>query len=132
MKSNNNGYKNNWIYVAGLVFLLYLFFKFYDPSNSTKNSSAVYNVGSYELVSSYKENEAAGDQKYKDKIISVTGIVTDISAEDIRLDEDVVCNFSGSEKDKLASISKGMRLSIKGRCDGRFLWTVQLKDCVIN
>jgi len=111
---------------------LYLFFKFYDPSSSTRSKSAEYNLSPYELLQDYKGNEAAADKKYLDKVISVTGVITSISSEDIRLNEDVVCNFEGKEKDKLANVHNGDRITIKGECAGKFLWTVHLKYCSIQ
>lgn len=132
-KSNNNWMNQpSWPYIVGLVFVLYLFFKFYDPSSSTRSKSAVYNLSPYELLNEYKSNEAAADKKYLGKIISVSGAITDISSEDIRLNEDVVCNFEGKEKDKLANLHTGDRITIKGECAGKFLWTVHLKYSIIQ
>ena len=100
--------------------------------NSSNTILTVYNLSPYELLNEYKSNEAAADKKYLGKIISVSGAITDISSEDIRLNEDVVCNFEGKEKDKLANLHTGDRITIKGECAGKFLWTVHLKYSIIQ
>jgi hypothetical protein len=120
------------IFVGGFILLFIIYYNLYDPASSTKNSHPKYQLNSSELVEEYKDNEANGDKKYKEQIISVTGYVTEISSDEINLN-DVVCGFYGSsEQKKLSTLSKGQQLTVKGKCTGKWLWTVHLEDCVIE
>jgi hypothetical protein len=129
-KSQN---QNTLIYISlVIVSFLFLLFTFYDPSNSNRTGKAVYNLSTQVLLSEFKENEAAANNKYLKKLISVSGYVTEISDGEIRLDDDVVCSFDGKEKEKLATLRRGEIITVKGNCDGKFLWTVHLQYCIIE
>jgi len=99
-------------------------------------------VSASTIVDDYKNNEVAADEKYKGKVVEVSGTIESI-AKDV-MDtmyvtlagggefemRSVQCYFADSEKDKLASLSKGSRLTVKGRCEG-LMMNVQLKGCTI-
>jgi len=132
-KNKNWNIINPWMKATLIAFVgLFCFFLLYDPSSSNRNKTPIYNLSPDQILKEYKDNEAAADKKYLGKIISIEGIVTDISSEDIRLNNDVVCNFDGKEKNKLADIRKGERITIKGECAGSLLWTVHLQLCIIS
>ena len=93
------------------------------------------------LLKDYKDNEVAADQKYKGKVIQVTGTVDEIK-KDI-MDQIYVtggtgaefeipqaqCFFDDSATAKAAALKKGQKVTIKGRVDGLML-NVLIKDSV--
>ena len=99
-------------------------------------------VSAVRLFKDYEANEVAADEKYKSKILEVSGAVEDIG-KDI-LDQIYVtlktgeyeifhiqCFFSDAHKNAAAQLRKGQRITVKGKCDGK-LGNVMIKGCVIR
>ena len=91
------------------------------------------------LYKEYNANEIAADEKYKGKIIEVTGVIRDIG-NDIMDNAyitlvgneyfgDIQCYFN--EKSVVASLSKGKRITVMGSCSG-LMMNVHLNDCIIK
>ena len=85
----------------------------------------------------YKANKIAADEKYKGKILVVTGTVINIdefvkpyinlASESVYDIIGVQCEFDKDKKSELAKYTKGNKLKIKGRCKGQVI-NVQLED----
>ena len=103
-------------------------------------TSSVISVTAEELCSAYKDNEAAADALYKNKILEVTGRreltgatgidsdgnpYTTISCEG--LSGGIRCWFS--PEDVLEITKLGTEVTIRGRCYGYSMWTVLLGEC---
>ena len=102
-------------------------------------------VSASKLYSDYDGNEAAGDKKYEDKVIEVTGKIVDIKSGVIDDEEVVVhlqggkskynavqCEFSAKHRDEAAELNKGDEVTIKGLGSGTVLGTDPvLKGCSI-
>ena len=81
-----------------------------------------------ELISAFQANEAQSNADYLDKIIMVNGIVREVERNDhghftVVLGEDmqmssVRCSMDSSYQDKIAELTKGSRVMIKGACTG--------------
>ena len=102
-------------------------------------TTPVLSVNSKTLYKDYSNNEIAADDKYKGKIIQVTGTIRDIG-NDIMDDAyvtligdeffgDIQCFFS--DKSNLVDVKKGQRITVVGYCDGLFL-NVLLKNCIVK
>jgi hypothetical protein len=101
-------------------------------------------LSAVDLCSNYEANEISADDRYKGKVLAVTGKVESIG-KDILDDMFVVlagsneeysmvgvqCSFSNSQKSTLISLRKGETVTVKGRCDGKMMY-VQLKGCVFQ
>lgn len=100
-----------------------------------------------ELWAAYQENQVAADLKYGDKLLAVTGYVTDIGkdivteAPCVSLDNGsgynlypIQCFFpkNGDQTDLLASLKDGDKVTIYGKCTGEFIASVQLSKCTIE
>lgn len=108
-------------------------------SDSTKPALS---MNAFQLVNDYKSNEVAADEHYKGKVLEVSGIIRSIGKDImdtmyVSLEgggefemRGVQCYFADSERNKLATLSKGRWITIKGRCDG-LMMNVLLKECVI-
>lgn len=91
-------------------------------------------VSAAKLYAEYEANEVAADLKYKDKLLEVSGVVTDMGiSQSIRpgtpviflaesLDapfmEGVTIHLSVDQKTKVATLSKGDTVAVIGICEG--------------
>lgn len=104
-------------------------------------------VSASELWTAYSENEVNADLLYKDKLLAVTGTISNIGkdvvseAPCISLDSGdsyglypIQCFFpkNGEQTELLASLSNGDTVTIFGTCTGNFLTVVQLSDCYLQ
>ncbi|MDR2584354.1 MAG: NINE protein [Fibromonadaceae bacterium] len=95
------------------------------PAKNTKVPVA--ELSASQLFSEYEDNEVAADNAYKGKWIKVSGTVESI-AKDILDDPYVLFNTGDlfgvqvyfDDASQLGSIKKGQRLTIVGKCDGKF------------
>lgn len=100
-------------------------------SKTEANAPAI-DITAMQLSKDYIANEVSADQKYKDKVLSVTGTVTDI-AKDMTdgiyvvlagPEDDIVsvqCSFADDHTDETAALKKGQKITIKGLCDGKMM-----------
>ncbi|KAB2917304.1 MAG: hypothetical protein F9K23_06000 [Bacteroidetes bacterium] len=97
---------------------------------------AVITLMAESLTVSYDENEVAADNNYKGKLFAVEGIVESIG-KDIFDDPYVIikghnygynvqCYFANNNG--LESLAKGQQVKIYGRCNGRSILSVLMKD----
>ncbi|MCW5931160.1 MAG: hypothetical protein KIS69_05765 [Bacteroidetes bacterium] len=104
-------------------------------------SAPAISISAHQLYQEYAANEVAADQKYKGQVLSVTGTV-DAIAKDItdniyvtlKGDEyigDVQCYFADNHTNEAAQLSKGMRITVKGKCDGMMM-NVLLRGCAVQ
>ena len=110
-----------------------------DAPKIDSNTNPVLMVNSKTLYKAYSNNEIAADEKYKGKIIQVSGIIRDIG-KDLMDDAyitligddffgDIQCFFPN--KSDLIYVKKGQRVTVVGYCDGLFL-NVLLKNCIVK
>lgn len=130
-ESKKSFYNSYWFY--GILALVVILYKI-DLTKITKNEEAKYNLSSYTLQSDYRGNEAAANKKYLDQTITVRGMVTKIADTYIILEYDIACHFesSGSEVERLSTLSVGDVVTIKGECKGQGLMNVQMEYCSIS
>ena len=96
-------------------------------------------VSAKKLYKDYNANEIAADEKYKGKIIEVTGVIRDIGNDIMdnayvtlvgdQYFGDIQCYFS--EKSVVASLSKGKRITIIGSCSG-LMMNVHINNCIVK
>jgi len=111
-----------------------------SPTTQEPVAETAIPISTTALVSAYDSNEVAADERYKGKLLIVTGTVENV-AKDIlgnlyvvlrggHIIRSVQCYFGDEHTEELANLSKGSRVRIKGRCDG-LLMNVLLKDCAL-
>ena len=108
----------------------------------TKPSEAI-KIESWGLVEAYESNEVAADERYKGKVLEVSGVVNAVKKDilDTMYIElkgggefelrGVQCYFDDSHTNSLSNLSKGQWVTIRGRCDG-LMMNVLLKECEIT
>jgi ribosomal protein L40E len=103
-----------------------------NKESSTTNQKPI-KVTAVKLYKDYDANEVSADEKYKGKLLSVTGVITNISKTlgdlTVVLSSDnevetilgVQCTFPESYKDSLAKLKRGETITVKGICSGKTL-----------
>jgi len=126
--------------VVGLAVVYYVFNK---PHRDVAGEKPSYTVQAKAIFSEYSEDEIAGNEKYGDKVIQVTGIIVDIVKEGTEVSivlndemEGVSCALNTEtiekNKEKINSIKVGDIISLKGKCDGfDMIMGVVLTQCYI-
>ena len=128
------GNNRNRHFASSAVLLAFLIFAVGSGDTDTdtqeiKNQEASFTLTANELYSEYDHNEVAADSKYKGKVVAVDGIVQDIG-KDIMDDAYIViggsgfldgvqCMFTSGEQSKVANLSKGQKVSVKGEVSGK-------------
>ena len=101
-------------------------------------------VTAEQIFVDYDENEIAADDKYKEKIIQISGkvlsisggIIGDYSDPYITLDSNkmlgnVNCSFDSSHKSDLAKLKKGETTTVKCIGTGKMGYVVFMKNCML-
>lgn len=113
-----------------------------QTANTQSATSAVTAVIAEQLINDYAANEFNADQKYKGKVIQVSGIIYEISSTDdggalIQVSpspdswDDVWCYFyDPAELQKISSYSAEQNITVEGLCEG-YDFFIELSDCKI-
>lgn len=114
------------IIIAGIVGYNYI----YQDHRTIENEKVEFIVSSQEIASQFFENVTTSEQKYLNKTIEVSGLITEISKKDLTLDDKVFCQFSEAIK---TSVKNKSKIKIKGRVIGYddLLEQVKLDQCTI-
>ena len=102
------------LFAAGIAVVYYTYNK---PHRDFNKSPSQFTVESKKLISFYQNNLKEANSKYLDKIILITGVITDFEKDIIILDNGIVCTLDSSQKID-DQIYTGSEISIKGRCIG--------------
>jgi len=121
---------------------LILLFLFYAPEKNLQSETADLQISATELFTQYEANEAAGNQKFIDRIIDVTGKIAEISEDEdgssvVMLREadafsGVLCTLKDSERSAVRDLKIGQQVTIRGFCTGMLMDVVLNKCVVIN
>lgn len=96
------------------------------------------------LASAYEENEVAADRQFKNQAVEVTGTVAQVGKDVLGSpfvglkrsggSAPVVIQavFQSDDERRLSAISKGDAVTIRGRCVGKTLGLVILRDCTVK
>lgn len=94
------------------------------------------------LIDEYMENEVAADDKYKNKIIEVTGIVNQVKKESagrivvvLRSSKafgGVNCYLKNDYKEDAIDLRAGDKITLVGKCGGLKNRTPYLRNCSIE
>ena len=93
-------------------------------------------VSAAQMVADYEASESDADDKYKGKVVLVTGVVSEVyrgflNTPYVELEAGVRCNFSDNEDAVMATLSEGQTESMKGQGD-RLLFGVELRGCTVE
>jgi len=105
-------------------------------SSSTTNINQIpIQISSDALDLAYTNNQVAADMQYKGKLLDVTGSIEYIASDSIELEvsnsiDTIFCSLSTPDLNKLASLSKGMLVTVEGICTGTNIFGVEMANCV--
>lgn len=131
-----------WIVLIGIIVgISAVYYVFNKPHRNIAKEDAAFTVTARDLIAEFKSDENAATAKYRDKVISVTGIIKGIrtldnhnmvfSLEDQM--EGVSCTIDSADvvnnRSKLDLYTTDALAGFKGRCTG-MLMDIQLTDCV--
>ena len=94
-----------------------IYFTYNKPHKDFNKAPSQFTIESKKLISFYQNNSEDANTKYLDKIILITGTITDLEENIIILDNGIVCTLDPSQKID-DQIYMGSKISIKGRCIG--------------
>ena len=148
------GIKKNWIkksliiaailLLAGIGVIWYLFTKKYDDTAKVK---AEYSLPAAQLLHEFKTNLAVANKRYSEKIVTVTGRVTEIENADTTANIKMIDTSSGAyvifafqsqDMRAVKQIKEGDSVSLKGSCSGGEYSNIldahfiNFKRCTIN
>lgn len=150
-------YKKWWVWVIAAIIILPMAFggddeekeasgskpassEVKDKEEKSKEETIEITVG--ELYQAYEDNEIAADKKYKDKLLEVTGTISDFGVDVfgtsyIMLDtggpfKDTQVFFKKGEDDKIAELSKGQDVTVVGTGGGLVITSLVINKSVIK
>lgn len=97
-------------------------------------------VTAAEMVQAYADNEAAGDAKYKDKLLEISGTIESINKD---IADSTIVNLKGkdflsvmanlkkSEEEKALTLKKGGKITLQCTGGGEIMGSPVARDCTI-
>ena len=104
-----------------------IWYVFTEKFTDTVKEKADYAVNALDLINEFKKNDSLANKKYAEKIIAVTGVVTETEMADSTVNIKLADTTSGSyaifafQQQHLAeakTIKEGDKVTIKGSCSG--------------
>lgn len=98
-------------------------------------------VSATEISQAYTDNEVSADNKYKNQIVEITGVIDTIGKDILNTPyitlkgsqaflADVQCMFPDKAmQEKLANLSKGQKITVIGKVSGKVVMNVLINDC---
>lgn len=125
--------KRNWIaLIIVLIITTVIGYNYvYQDHRDIENEQTEFSMSSVEINQLFSKNPTSAEQKFLNKTIEVSGLITDINSNDITIDDKVFCQFSNNLE---PSLDKNEKVKIKGRVIGYddLLEQVKLDQCSIN
>ena len=106
-----------FIVPLSIIGFVVVFLTYNKPHKDFDSSQPEFTVGAKDLIIFYQDNADNANNTYLDKILLITGTVTDIGASSIILNNGIVCTLDPSQV-ITEKIKSGSEISIKGRCIG--------------
>jgi tRNA_anti-like len=112
-----------------------------EPRPSTVSQTSGIDITADALHAAYVENGVAGDRRFREQVVAVTGRVGDIQMYGDRPVINLLankgrgvvqCYFEPDQAEAVAKIASGQQVKIKGRCDGFTEGAVLVKECTMK
>ncbi len=124
---------------AGIFALLIVFAACQTEAGIAKSivdKDPEFRLSATQLAAEYAVSESEANEKYKGKVILVTGVVSTIYrgflyTPYVDLEGGVRCNFSDTEDAVMLELSEGQTISMKGQGDRLFIG-VELRGCTVE
>ena len=115
------------VIIVAFAFAGGIWYVFTQKFTDTEKEKADYTINAFDLIKEFKNNDSLANKKYAEKIITVTGLVTEVEAADTTVNIKMADTTSGSyaifafQQQNLTeakAIKEGDKVSIKGSCSG--------------
>ncbi|HZG00339.1 MAG TPA: hypothetical protein VEY71_05015 [Chitinophagales bacterium] len=117
---------------------LYAYFEYTRPTRNISTADADLEIGATELFAQFESNEQRANTEYLNKIISVTGVVGEVSTNQnnekvvVLRSPDMIfgvfCTMLPDETGAASNLAEGQTVTIKGLCTG-YTTDVVLTEC---
>ncbi len=125
----NPGHKKLGILLFGLLLAgaAFIWYIFNDKHADTLEQKADFALTANDLIKEFKQGSNGANAKYVEKIISVSGIVTEIENADttanIKMTDPetgdyIIFAFQQQHQEETKKLQEGMHVTIKGSCSG--------------
>ncbi|WP_299112331.1 hypothetical protein [uncultured Winogradskyella sp.] len=124
--------KRNWIALLIILIITAIvgYNYVYQDHRDVESEVAEFSITSSEISLLFSKNATSAEQKFLNKTIEVSGLISDININDITIDDKVFCQFSNNIE---TTLNKNDKTKIKGRVIGYddLLEQVKLDQCII-
>ena len=123
--------KKRYLALILIFFIGFISYRYiYKSHRNIKTEIPHYSKNSSDLINDFASNYEIASQKYIDKTIQLTGVVSAINETSLEIDNKVICYFNDMIFDK--ELLKN-DITIKGRCIGYddLLDELKLDQCII-
>jgi predicted histidine transporter YuiF (NhaC family) len=131
-----------YIALVAIAGLLVAFFIYNKPHENIKRTSPAYEMAASEIYAAYEEDESTANEKYLDKVISVSGEVlqsktTEEGIVSVTLDGGamlggVICQLDELSEHSRTEFEVGEKATFKGKCTGMLMDVVLVRCVEVN
>ena len=116
--------------IIGVIIFLGYQYIINSGERDLKNEKINFSVKSKDISNEFLSNIEKANQKYLDKAISISGIVTSVNKNELIIDNIIVCNL---EQSNTSSINTNQKVIISGRVVGYddLLGELKLDKCFL-
>jgi hypothetical protein len=150
-QNNKNTLFKKWWFWVIVVLILFMLLGSGSSNKNTNNVQQSQNntvqeeqyikITASELLSEYKANQVAADDKYKNKIIEVSGTINSIGKDILDTPyvtiggssdvfTNIQCMFAKDDQSQLINLQKDTKITLKGKVSG-YMMNLLLNNCSI-
>lgn len=130
-----------FVCILAVIGIFYALKQYNKPHDNIRVSKPEMVMASGELIKAFEKDEITATQLYTEKIIQVTGVISDIQTSDdsgiITLKDNgsessVICHLESGEELKRLNLQLGQKITLKGKCSGFLLDVIMIRCVLIN
>ncbi len=133
-----------FLLLIGVGIAYYLFSMKFDDMNDVK---ADYEISAVDLIKEFQTNDSVANKKYTEKILLVTGKVSEMESGDssinIKMSDEqsgsyIIFSIQKNEEGLLKDIKSGDVVVVKGSCSGAIFsdilsaYSISFKRCILS
>ncbi|WP_400076052.1 OB-fold protein [Winogradskyella sp. R77965] len=122
-----------WIIILVIIIIAAIFgYNYiYQDHRDIEKETAEFSITSSEIAARFSENSTEAEKTFLNKTIEISGAVSEISLNDLTIDDKAFCQFSSEIKETIIKVNS--KIKVKGRVIGYddLLEQVKLDQCVI-
>jgi len=122
--------KGGLLLVLLIIIALVVYNYMYKSHRNIETESPSFVIESSKLINEFTSNIEISSNKYLDKTIEITGLVTTVNSTSLEIEKNITCYFNDTiVNNKLLN----KRITVKGRCIGfdELLEEVKIDQCII-